>query len=147
MRLDTITDIEFNTVDVTFPKVFAPGKTKSWISTIARHEGKSIFYLSYVFCSDDFLLSINQDYLNHNYFTDVITFDLSDPSESLVSGEVYISIDRVTENARLHNTSFFNELLRCIAHGLLHLCGYTDSSEEEKALFRQLENKYINFYD
>jgi rRNA maturation RNase YbeY len=145
--LDTITDIEFHTVDVTFPKVFAPGKTKSWISTIAQREGKSIFYLSYVFCSDDFLLSINQDYLNHNYFTDVITFDLSDPSESLVTGEIYISIDRVTENASLHNTPFFNELLRCIAHGLLHLCGYNDSSEKEKVLFRQLENKYINSYD
>jgi probable rRNA maturation factor len=145
--LNTATDIEFNTVDVGLPEVFNPEKVKPWISSIAQREGNPIFYLSYVFCSDDFLLSINQDYLNHNYFTDVITFDMSEPGDVLISGEIYISIDRVKENALLHKDPFFNELLRCIAHGLLHLCGYNDSSNQEKVLFRQLEDKYISYYD
>jgi len=98
--------------------------------------------LSYIFCSDDFLLDINRNFLNHDYYTDIITFNLASKGQP-VEGEVYISLDRVRENAGLFETSFAKELHRVIIHGALHLSGYGDASASEKRLMRQKEDEYL----
>ncbi|MBG9375756.1 rRNA maturation RNase YbeY [Panacibacter sp. DH6] len=98
--------------------------------------------IDYIFCSDQFLLQINRDFLQHDYFTDIITFDLSDTPG--ITGEVYISVDRVKENAVVHRTSFLDEVLRVIFHGALHLCGYKDKKTPEQKLMRAREDYYIN---
>ncbi|QJP33786.1 rRNA maturation RNase YbeY [Nonlabens sp. Ci31] len=115
-----------------------------WLEQIAVTESKTIGEISYVFCSDEFLLSINQDYLNHDTFTDIITFDYCE--EGLINGEIYISTDRVKENASSFGVSLTNELLRVMAHGLLHLCGYGDKSEAEAQLMRDKENEKIGMF-
>jgi rRNA maturation RNase YbeY len=115
-----------------------------WLEQIAVTEAKTIGEISYVFCSDEFLLKINQDYLNHDSFTDIITFDYCE--EGLINGEIYISTDRVKENASSFGVSLTNELLRVMAHGLLHLCGYGDKSEAEAQLMRDKENEKIGMF-
>ena len=98
--------------------------------------------VSYIFCSDKSLLKINEKFLNHTDFTDVITFDLSDTKLSII-GEVYISVDRVRDNATLFSVSFINELMRVIIHGALHLCGYKDKTVLDKLQMKQKENFYL----
>lgn len=98
-----------------------------------------------MFCSDEFLLQINREYLQHDYYTDIITFDLSDPGGP-VRGEIYISVDRVRENAKDLGTTLRKELLRVIFHGALHLCGYKDKTRQEQARMRDLEEKYLALY-
>lgn len=115
---------------------------KKFIARIFKIEKKTLKNLSVVFCSDDFLLKINQDYLKHNTYTDIITFDLS-PIESQIQAEIYISIDRVKENAQIFNTTFSQELLRVIFHGILHLCGYKDKSKRDKIEIRAREDVYL----
>ncbi len=110
-----------------------------WLDLIAVSETKTIGEVSYVFCSDEFLLQINQDYLGHDTFTDIITFDYCE--EGLINGEIYISTDRVKENAISFGVSLINELQTVMAHGLLHLCGYGDKSEAEAQLMRDKENE------
>jgi probable rRNA maturation factor len=97
--------------------------------------------ISVIFCDDDYLLNINKTYLNHDYYTDIITFDYSD--ESHLSGDVFISLDRVKENALKYNVSFLNELSRVIYHGTLHLCGFKDKSEKDAFVMREKENYYL----
>ena len=115
-----------------------------WLDLIAVSETKTIGEVSYVFCSDEFLLQINQDYLGHDTFTDIITFDYCE--EGLINGEIYISTDRVKENAISFGVSLINELQRVMAHGLLHLCGYGDKSEAEAQLMRDKENEKISMF-
>jgi rRNA maturation RNase YbeY len=115
-----------------------------WLDLIAVSETKTIGEVSYVFCSDEFLLQINQDYLGHDTFTDIITFDYCE--EGLINGEIYISTDRVNENASSFGVSLTNELHRVMAHGLLHLCGYGDKSEAEAQLMRDKENEKIGMF-
>tara|TARA_R110000850_G_scaffold184197_2_gene309770 strand:- start:1414 stop:1833 length:420 start_codon:yes stop_codon:yes gene_type:complete len=115
-----------------------------WLDLIAGSETKTIGEVSYVFCSDAFLLQINQDYLGHDTFTDIITFDYCE--EGLINGEIYISTDRVKENASSFGVSLTNELHRVMAHGLLHLCGYGDKSEAEAQLMRDKENEKIGMF-
>jgi probable rRNA maturation factor len=115
-----------------------------WLDLIAVSETKTIGEVSYVFCSDEFLLQINQDYLGHDTFTDIITFDYCE--EGLINGEIYISTDRVKENASSFGVSLTNELHRVMAHGLLHLCGYGDKSEAEAQLMRDKENEKIGMF-
>ncbi|MFT4838640.1 MAG: putative rRNA maturation factor [Nonlabens sp.] len=115
-----------------------------WLDLIAVSETKTIGEVSYVFCSDEFLLQINQDYLGHDTFTDIITFDYCE--EGLINGEIYISTDRVKENAISFGVSLINELQRVMAHGLLHLCGYGDKSEAEAQLMRDKENEKIGMF-
>lgn len=110
----------------------------SWLSRICDNEKVSLSELSYVFCSDERLLQINQEYLNHDYFTDVITFDLSEDEN--IEGEIYISLDRVTEHAHELSILFEKELCRVMAHGLLHLIGYDDKSQELKTEMTQRED-------
>ncbi|HVM87389.1 MAG TPA: rRNA maturation RNase YbeY [Puia sp.] len=116
-------------------------KLKSFIELLFKKERKKLLHVSYVFCSDEFLLKINQEYLNHDYYTDIVTFDLSETYQ--IVGEIYISIDRVKDNAKTFNSSFFEELHRVIFHGALHLSGYADKTINEKARMTKKENFYL----
>jgi rRNA maturation RNase YbeY len=102
--------------------------------------------LGFIFCSDDYLLKINQDFLKHNYYTDIITFDLSEPGTNIISGDIYISVDTVRDNAQRFNTSIVRELHRVIFHGILHLCGYSDKTKAQQLIMREMEDKYLELY-
>ncbi|MBZ9626923.1 rRNA maturation RNase YbeY [Psychroflexus sp. CAK57W] len=115
-----------------------------WLKAVIESEQKKVDDLSYVFCSDEDLLYINKRYLDHDTFTDIITFDYSE--DESISAEIYISIDRVKENAKDFKVKFENELRRVLVHGVLHCCGYGDSTEESKAEMRALENKKIELF-
>ncbi|MFM2264830.1 MAG: Endoribonuclease YbeY [Bacteroidota bacterium] len=117
---------------------------ESWIGRIIASEQKSEGEISYVFCDDDYLLELNQQYLQHDTLTDIISFDYSLGNE--LSGDIFISIERVRENAEIFNQSFENELLRVISHGVLHYCGYKDKSEADEKLMRQKENEKIAMF-
>jgi rRNA maturation RNase YbeY len=120
-------------------------KLKSFINKQCLNEGIHIETLQYVFCSDKFLLDINKRYLNHNFYTDIISFDLSD-QKGLLIGDVYISIDRVKENAKTEGSPYMHELLRVIFHGALHFCGYKDKKPAEAKLMRSMEDKWLKTY-
>lgn len=120
-------------------------KIRSSILALFLAENVMLDSLSYIFCSDDFLHQLNITYLSHDTLTDVITFTLSDTGLPVI-GEIYISIDRIKENAKLFNTSTHLELLRIMFHGALHLCGYNDKSIKDKKLMTQQENYYLAFY-
>ncbi len=116
---------------------------KKTINFLFSNEGYSLLRIDYVFCSDAYLLQINQSHLNHDYYTDIITFDLSENKDSVI-GEVYISCDRVKENAKIYKTSYQTELKRVILHGALHLCGYEDKTKRKQSVMRQKEQFYLN---
>lgn len=116
---------------------------RSWVREIIDSEGfENAGEINYIFCSDEYLLEINQDYLNHDTYTDIITFDTSlSPSE--IAGDIFISTERVMENAKDYKVSFHDELYRVMAHGILHLCGYNDETEEEVEKMRERESYYL----
>jgi probable rRNA maturation factor len=116
---------------------------KKWIKQTIKNEGKTISYLNIIFCSDDFLLSMNRKYLQHDYYTDIISFQYEPAGEPL-EGELYISIDRIKENAQNLGLSFLSEILRVIIHGVLHLSGYNDQTEEERITIKAKEDYYLN---
>lgn len=119
-------------------------RLKNFVARLFTREGKALLSLNYIFCSDAHLLKINQDYLNHDYYTDIITFELSETPETI--GEIYISIDRVRDNARQLNVSFNNELHRVIFHGALHLCGFRDKKPADALIMRTKEDEYLQKY-
>ncbi|MGW9684570.1 rRNA maturation RNase YbeY [Flagellimonas sp. 2504JD1-5] len=119
-------------------------KFSDWINRVVASEDFSIGEIDYIFCSDDYLLTINQEYLNHDTFTDIITFDYS--SGNSVSGDIFISTDRVKENSESYNVGFEEELLRVMSHGVLHLMGYGDKLEDERKLMRQKEDEKIKLF-
>jgi probable rRNA maturation factor len=125
-----------------------PGKTgiKSFVQDIFKKEKYSLESITYVFCSDEFLLQMNRDFLKHDYYTDIITFGLSEKGQP-VEAEVYISLDRVKENAATLKTTFREETLRVIFHGALHLCGYKDKKKSEIALMRSKEDHYLRLFE
>ena len=120
-------------------------KLKSFILSLFKNENTALSELNYIFCSDEYLLQINKDHLNHDYYTDIITFSLEETGEPIV-GEIYISIDRVKDNALSQNTPLLNETLRVIFHGCLHLCGYFDKKPKDINLMREKEDYYIYQY-
>jgi probable rRNA maturation factor len=120
-----------------------PRKTSAWISQTARKEKSQVKDINYIFCSDSFLLGLNQDYLEHDTLTDIITFDYS-ASKKALEGEIYISIDRVSENAFKFKRDFEEELHRVIIHGVLHLAGYKDKKPSDKAIMRKREDTYLS---
>jgi probable rRNA maturation factor len=120
-------------------------KLKVYIEGLFAKEKKKLGKLSYIFCSDDHLLGINNDFLKHDFYTDVITFDLSS-SKAETEGEVYLSVDRIKDNAKQLGVSFKEELHRIIFHGALHLCGYKDKSKADEQQMRLAENKYLEQY-
>jgi len=118
---------------------------KAFIERSLKKEGLRIEALQYIFCSDKFLLGINKSYLQHDYYTDIISFDLSETKGKLI-GEVYISIDRVKENAKTHQNSLKEELIRVIFHGALHFCGYKDKKPADIKKMRAQEDKWLKSY-
>lgn len=133
--------IHFFSEEIIF-KIDSPNKFKNWIKLTAEDEGFKIKALNYIFCSDQYLLSINKEFLNHYDYTDIITFDNSEKKGS-IEGDIYISIERVKQNAETFGIAFNVELSRIIIHGLLHLTGYTDKLPEEKTLMTSKENSYL----
>ncbi len=136
--------IHFHTEDIKF--VFK-NKTeiKQWITSVAKGKKRKVGDLGFVFCSDDFLLRLNKEYLNHDTLTDIITFDYSkDDNQLPISGDIYISIDRIRENAIKFNKSFENELHRVIIHGTLHLLGYADKTKAAKLEMTKQEDMALN---
>ena len=121
------------------------GKLKGFINSVIAQEKKNLNNLSYIFCNDNALLEINRKYLDHNFYTDVITFDLSSSRKEILA-DIYISVDRIRENAKSLKLSFKEELHRVIFHGVLHLCGYKDKSATQKRLMTSLENKNLKKY-
>ena len=114
---------------------------KQWIKTIVENNKKEVGEISYIFCSDEQLLEINKEFLNHDYYTDIITFDYSETD--VVSGDLFISIERIKDNAKTLKTSYQEELHRVIIHGVLHLLGYKDKTEEESENMRKLEDECL----
>jgi len=118
---------------------------KAFIEKAIKKEGLHIETLQYIFCSDKYILGINKSYLEHDYYTDIISFDLSETKGKLI-GEVYISIDRVKDNAKTHKTPLKEELLRVIFHGALHFCGYKDKKPADIKKMRAQEDKWLKSY-
>ena len=118
---------------------------KTFINKQCLKEGVHIETLQHVFCSDAFLLDINKRFLNHNFYTDIISFDLSEQKGRLI-GDVYISIDRVKENAKTEGNLYTHELLRVIFHGALHFCGYKDKKPADQKTMRSMEDKWLKAY-
>jgi probable rRNA maturation factor len=129
---------------VKIPSFVSKKQLKQFIKDLVSEEGKTLKDLSLVFTDDDYLLEVNKQYLNHDYFTDVITFDYSSFPE--VSGDVMISLDRVKDNSLSLNLSFDQEFYRVVFHGVLHLCGYKDKSKEDALLMREKEDYYLDLF-
>jgi rRNA maturation RNase YbeY len=136
--------ISFNTGDRPF--VFQQKMLlKTFIESIFKKEKKQLAGLRYVFCSDDMLLDINRNFLQHDYFTDIITFGLSEKGQP-IEGEIYISIDRVKDNAQMLGQTYKEEMLRVLFHGALHLCGYKDKTKSEIITMRAKEDQYLQLF-
>jgi probable rRNA maturation factor len=133
-------DVNFNLKDKT--------ALRGWISATAKKEGSKIAALNYIFSSDKFLHQLNEQYLHHDNYTDIITFDLGSPNSQLptsnLQGEIFISIERIKENAKVFKTTFKNELHRVMIHGMLHLSGYKDKTKADKTIMRKKEDYYLN---
>lgn len=124
-------------------KLNNPEVLKGWIVEVAKNENKKIGALNFIFCSDKYLLQLNIKYLDHDTLTDILTFDQSEVS-SEIGGDIYISVDRVKENAPLYNSLMDKELYRVMVHGVLHLIGYPDSGESQKEEMRKKEEAYLS---
>lgn len=120
-------------------------KIKKWLKLVAESEVFSLGAVSVIFCSDNYILDINQRFLQHDYFTDIITFDYSEGEK--ISGDLFISVDSVRENSIEYETEFEEELHRVIVHGVLHLIGYDDHTDEDIRTMRSKENYYLSLYD
>ena len=116
---------------------------KQWLKSVIISEGNKVGDIEYILCDDKHLLEINQAYLNHDTLTDIITFSTTNNDE-VISGEIYISVDRVNENSKTHSVSYNDELSRVMVHGILHLIGYGDHSDSEKKLMRSKEDYYLH---
>jgi rRNA maturation RNase YbeY len=136
--------IQIINLGVKIPGFISKTTLKQNLKTLAKSEGKTLKDVSVVFTDDDYLLEVNKQYLNHDYYTDVITFDYSVFPE--VSGDIMISLDRVKDNAETLSVSFQEELNRVVYHGLLHLCGYKDKSAADEKLMRTKENYYLELF-
>lgn len=136
--------INFFTEEIPF-KLSEKQKRQTWLKQLAKSESFEISELNYIFCSDEYLLKINLEYLNHDTLTDIITFDNSE-EENTIEGDIFISIDRVQENAINHNVDFSTELSRVLSHGLFHLLGYKDKKKSDTELMREREEFAINLF-
>lgn len=119
-------------------------KRKKWIYNTIINENTKLGNINYIFCSDEQLLKINIEYLNHDFYTDIITFDYRE--NDIISGDIFISIDRIKENSNINKSNFEEELNRVLVHGILHIIGYKDKSIEDSKLMREKENYYLNIY-
>ena len=122
-----------------------PEKTEEWLKDLIIEEGKKPGNINYIFSDDEYILKVNQDYLQHDYYTDIITFDYV--KGKTISGDIFVSLQRISDNASTLSKDFDSELKRVLAHGVLHLCGYKDKSEEDEKEMRRKEDYYINRYE
>jgi rRNA maturation RNase YbeY len=138
--------ISFNFISKPVYTVFNFNKPifKNWIKQIILSENKKLGTIVFNFCTDDFLLEINKQYLNHNYYTDIISFDYSDGY--ILSGDIYISMDRIYDNSKHYQSDIFEELLRVLSHGILHFSGYKDKTETEILVMRAKEIEKIQLF-
>ena len=136
--------ILFRNADKTF---LFPNKKglKQFIENLFKNEKKGLIELTYVFCSDEYLLDINRNFLKHDYYTDIISFDLSENAQQII-GEIYVSLDRIKDNAKTLKTTVKDETLRVLFHGALHLCGFKDKSKADIAKMRKKEEQYLSLY-
>jgi rRNA maturation RNase YbeY len=126
-------------------KILDIRKKKSWIKGLVKEQGFKLGDLSYIFLNDEGLHKINLEYLNHDTYTDIITFDNSE-EEDMIEGDIFVSVERIAENAKKFKVDFETELIRVMAHGVLHLCGYLDKKPENIKLMREMEDKYVAKY-
>ncbi|MDM1553987.1 MULTISPECIES: rRNA maturation RNase YbeY [Chryseobacterium] len=117
---------------------------KQWLEDLILSEGKKLGEINYIFCDDEYLLKINQDYLQHDYYTDIITFDYV--KGKTISAEIFVSLQRISDNASTLSRDYEDELRRVLAHGILHLIGYKDKTEEEEKEMRRMEDLYLSKY-
>lgn len=137
--------ISFNLADVKF-KVPRGADVKKFIAAQVLAEAGKKLRLSYVFCSDEYLLQMNKQFLQHDYYTDIITFPLSNAEDKIIESELYISIDRVADNAKTHKVKFEEELFRVIFHGVLHLIGHNDKTKAQQAAMRKKEAEWLSLF-
>lgn len=138
--------IDFFNQDISF-KIPRPRKTRQWIQEVISLEKRKLSQINYIFCSDPYLLSVNEKYLKHKTLTDIITFDNSEgegKGNSALEGDIFISIERVKENAEELHTSFDAELHRVLIHGVLHLIGYNDKTPRQRSAMRKKEDAYLS---
>ena len=135
--------VNFFSEDIDSPNLDEDGLI-SWLSLVCKSEALILNEINIIFCSDDYLLKMNIEHLSHDYYTDIITFDYCYDKEVL--GDLFISLERVLENAKTNNVLYISELCRVIVHGILHLCGYKDKTLEESSLMRSKENHYLSLY-
>ncbi len=135
-----MTEISYTTDGVEMPS-FDTQRIENWIVSVARGFGKTVGAVTYIFCNDDKILEVNRKYINHDYYTDVITFDYSRPMR--ISGDVFISLDTVRSNAILLGKTYDNELMRVIIHGILHLCGVDDKGPGEREIMERHEDEAL----
>jgi probable rRNA maturation factor len=126
-------------------KIKDKAKLKIWIKKSIQNENFKVGSINYIFCTDEYLLDVNKKFLNHDYFTDIITFDYTE--KPIISGDLFISTERVLENAKQLNLPFENELKRVMIHGIIHLFGYQDKTKKEKETMTEKENLYLHFFD
>ncbi|SEG18733.1 rRNA maturation RNase YbeY [Halpernia humi] len=125
-------------------KIEISSKISPWLEQIILTENKKTGDINYIFADDAYILKINQDYLKHDYYTDIITFDYV--KGKTISGDIFVSLPRISDNAKMLNKDLEREFLRVLAHGILHLCGYKDKSKEEISVMRDKEDFYINIF-
>ena len=135
-----MTEISYTTDGVEMPS-FDTQRIENWIVSVARGFGNTVGAVTYIFCNDDKILEVNRKYINHDYYTDVITFDYSRPMR--ISGDVFISLDTVRSNAILLGKTYDNELMRVIIHGILHLCGVDDKGPGEREIMERHEDEAL----
>ncbi len=133
-------NITFQAEDIDFPKI-EEEKLSQWIDKVAQKYNKKVGEISYLFCGDEKILEVNREYLNHDFYTDIITFDYTE--EDTLSGDIIISLQTVESNSQMYKTEYLEELHRVIIHGILHLCGLNDSSPEEEELMRSSEESAL----
>ena len=135
--------INFYAEDITLPQI-KKAEVKEWIKEVAKKYGKRVGDVSYIFCNDDKILEVNKQYLDHDYYTDIITFDYTEGDR--IGGDLFISIDTVKSNSEQFGEPFEKELHRVIIHGILHLCGINDQSPEERANMIDNENQALEIF-
>ena len=133
-------NVTFQTEGIDFPKI-EEDKLSEWIDKVAKKYNKEVGEISYLFCDDEKILEVNREYLNHDFYTDIITFDYSE--DDIISGDIIISLQMVELNSQMYKTEYLEELHRVIIHGILHLCGVKDSTLEEETLMRKAEDNAL----
>lgn len=125
-------------------EITIPPLTKDWLQNLISSENKKLGEINYIFCDDEHLLQVNRDFLQHDYYTDVITFDYV--KGKTISADIFVSLPRISDNAKSLSKDFNSELLRVLAHGVLHLCGYKDKTEDEILEMRSKEDYYLSIF-